>query len=245
MHSRITVLVVVCVLVAGCTGSPGGRDLEGTVDVYVGNHGQPVDGFEHLNVTVTAVSFVPADRASGDPNTPANGTTTERFDPRVNRTTVDLTAVQGGAAALVDTVTLPVREEYATVVVRVTSIEATLASGERANVTAPGGTLNASAGFAVDPSSETTLLVDLTAVEAEGTNGTYRLEPVGTETGLNLTTPTTATAGPESGANAPGTAGDQVTPTATPTPEAERSTETETTNATDAGLTNTTASMSA
>jgi hypothetical protein len=239
MHSRITVLVVVCVLVAGCTGAPGGRDLEGTVDVYVGNHGQPVDGFEHLNVTVTAVSFVPADRASGDPNTPANGTTTERFDPRVNRTTVDLTAVQGDAAALVDTVSLPVREEYATVVVRVTGVEATLASGERANVTAPGRTVNASAGFAVEPGSETTLLVDLTVVEAEGTSGTYRLASVGTETGLNLTrptAPTSTTGGPESGGDTPATAGDQVTPTTTEAPE------TEPTNGTDADSTTTTAS---
>jgi hypothetical protein len=244
MHSRITVLVVVCVLVAGCTGAPGGRDLEGTVDVHVGNHGQPVDGFEHLNVTVTAVSFVPADRASGDPNTPANGTTTERFDPRVNRTTVDLTAVQGDSAALVDTVSLPVREAYAAVVVRVTSVEATLASGERANVTTPGGTLNASAGFAVEPGSETTLLVDLTAVETEGANGTYRLAPVGTETGLNLTTPTaptSATGGAGSGEDAPATADDQVTPTKTEAPGTET---TNGTDVTDADSTNTTASPS-
>jgi hypothetical protein len=205
MDSRITALVAVIVLVAGCTGSPGGRDLHGSVDVYVGNQGQPVEGFAHLNVTVSDVSFVPSDRASGDPNTPANGTETERFDRTVNRTTVDLTTVQGDSAALVDTVALPVREGYTTVVLTVTDVEATLASGEQANVTLPGGTLNLSTEFGVEPGTETALLLDLTATEGE--NGTYTLAPVDAETGLNLTTPATTGAG--SGADATGTNGGQ------------------------------------
>ena len=187
MNSRITALVVVIVLVAGCTGSPGGRDLEGNVGVYVGNQGQPVEGFAHLNVTVSDVSFVPGERADGEPNTPANGTEIQRFDRTVNRTTVDLTTVQGDSAAFVDTVTLPVREEYTTVVLTVTDVEATLASGERANVTLPGGTLNVSTGFGVEPGTETTLLLDVSATEGE--NGTYTLAPVDAETGVNLTTP--------------------------------------------------------
>ncbi|WP_318569097.1 DUF4382 domain-containing protein [Salinigranum marinum] len=205
MNSRITALVVVIVLVAGCTGSPGGRDLEGSVDVYVGNQGQPVEGFAHLNVTVSDVSFVPGDRANGDPNTPANGTETQRFDRTVNRTTVDLTTVQGDSAAFVDTVALPVREEYTTVVLTVTDVEATLASGERANVTLPGGTLNVSTGFGVEPDTETALLLDVSA--SEGDNGTYTLAPVDARTGLNLTTPAATGAG--SSADATGTNGGQ------------------------------------
>jgi len=205
MDSRITALVAVIVLVAGCTGSPGGRDLQGSVDVYVGNQGQPVEGFAHLNVTVSDVRFVPGERADGDPNTPANGTETERFDRTVNRTTVDLTTVQGDSAAFVDTARLPVREGYTTVVLAVTDVEATLTSGERANVTLPGGTLNVSTEFGVEPDTETALLLDLTATEGE--NGTYTLAPVDAETGLNLTTPTAIGAGP--GADATGTNGGQ------------------------------------
>lgn len=217
MNSRITALVVVIVLVAGCTGSPGGRDLEGSVGVYIGNQGQPIEGFAHLNVTVSDVRFVPGERADGEPNTPANGTETERFDRTVNRTTVDLTTVRGDSAAFIDTVTLPVREEYTTVVLTVTDVEATLASGERANVTLPGGTLNVSTGFGVEPGTETTLLLDVSATEGE--NGTYTLAPVDAETGLNLTTPAAGgSEAPEAGGgqDQDQSGGSSATPTATP-----------------------------
>jgi hypothetical protein len=190
MHSRTAALAVVLalVLVAGCTGSPGGRDLSSDVDVYVGNQAGPVEEFERLTVTVSAVTFAPGKRASGDPNTPSNESTPERFERRVDRTTVDLTTVGGDSAAFVGTVRLPVRERYTTVVLSLSVEEATLASGEPVEVAVPNGTVDVRTAFPVETGANTTLLLDLAVTEGE--NGTYTLTSSGAATGVNLTTST-------------------------------------------------------
>lgn len=166
-------------------------------------------------MTVSAVTFVPNERASGDPNTPSNESAPERFERRVNRTTVDLTTVDGDSAAFVDTVRLPVREQYTSVVLTLSVEDATLTSGDRAEVTVPGGTLNASAAFPVEPGSNATLLLDLGVTEE---NGTYTLTSSGVETGV---TPTTSTAqGASSGGSSPTetTSATASTPTEAPAP---------------------------
>ncbi|WP_372909502.1 DUF4382 domain-containing protein [Salinigranum sp.] len=214
MHPRTTALAVVLalVLVAGCTGSPGGRDLSSDVDVYVGNQAGPVEGFERLTVTVSAVTFVPGERASGDPNTPSNESAPERFERRVDRTTVDLTTVGGDSAAFVDTIRLPVRERYTTVVLSLSVEEATLASGEPVEVVVPNGTVDVRTAFPVETGSNTTLLVDMAVTEGE--NSTYTLTSSGAATGVNLTTSTPET--PSDGSSPNGTSTTASTPSETP-----------------------------
>jgi hypothetical protein len=211
MHPRTTAVAVVLalVLVAGCTGSPGGRDLSSDVDVYVGNQAGPVEEFERLTVTVRAVTFVPGERASGDPNTPSNGSTPERFERRVDRTTVDLTTVGGDSAAFVDTVRLPVRERYTTVLLSLSIEEATLASGEPVEVAVPNGTVDVRTAFPVETGSNTTLLLDMAVTGGE--NGTYTLTSSGAATGVNLTTST-----PETPSDGPSPNGTSSTTASTP-----------------------------
>jgi hypothetical protein len=144
-------------------------------------------------VTVSAVTFVPGERASGGPNTASNESAPERFERRVNRTTVDLTTVGGDSAAFVDTVRLPVRDRYTTVVLSLSVEEATLASGDPVEVAVPDGTLDVRTAFPVEAGSNTTLLLDLAVTEGE--NGTYTLTSSGAATGLNPTTSTPETPG--------------------------------------------------
>ena len=136
-------------LYGGARGT--GRDLTGTVTVCVGNQGELAE-FSDLNVTIGGeLTFVPADRESGETNTRVehtpteNGTATatevevERHTRSVNRTTVDLTTVQQGTAVALGNVTLPVRERYRRVLLDVTVEGATLASGDGADVSAGNG----------------------------------------------------------------------------------------------------------
>lgn len=169
-------------LYGGARGT--GRDLTGTVTVCVGNQGELAE-FSDLNVTIGGeLTFVPADRESGETNTRVehtpteNGTATatevevERHTRSVNRTTVDLTTVQQGTAVALGNVTLPVRERYRRVLLDVTVEGATLASGDGADVSAGNGTLEVPAGFAVDRNTARELRIDLSTTQE---NGTYTL----------------------------------------------------------------------
>lgn len=153
-------------------------------------------------MTSTASTFVPADRANGDANTPTNGTgtPTEQFEPSVNRTTVDLTTVNGDSATLGDTVSLPVRERYRQVAVFVTVTGTAMADGGNATVSVPNETLTLDTGFGVEPGSSTTFLLDMAVVEAD--SETSVLTAAGEPVERNLTTPTTG----GSGADTTGTA---------------------------------------
>ena len=213
MYSRI----VVPVLVAGCAGAPGGRDLT----VCVGSQGQSITDFSDLNVTVgSELTFVPADRESGETNTrventpTGNGTATEveveRHARSVNRTTVDLTAVQQGSAVSLGNVTLPVRERYRRVHLDVTVEGATLVSGNGTEVSAGNGTLEVPIGFAVDQNTARELRIDLGTTQE---NGTYALtadssaQPVPTgESGPASLCGTAPNGGDGSGAEASSTA---------------------------------------
>jgi len=100
----------------------------------------------------------------------------------VNATTVDLTRLRGDNATLVEEFALPAGE-YNTVFLEVDGVDATLKTGESANVKLPSERLQLHTEFTVADGSETDFVYDI-SVHKAGNSGKYILKPVVSESGV-------------------------------------------------------------
>lgn len=228
---RAVLLVVMVLLLAGCStqtdvgGSPtaepdGGTPTaagdaagDGTVYVYLSDEPNAIDRFEHLNVTVTAVSFRAGGDVEGDARAGANadasaeagtGSAAVAADATVDASadagaeaeagdgwlthpvesrSVDLTRLRGDYATALGGLTVPAGG-YTAVRLHVSAVEGTLTSGESAAVKLPSGGLTLHQSFAVGAGTETDFVFDATVFEA-GKSGKYVLKPVASESGVD------------------------------------------------------------
>jgi len=219
----ITLLVAAMLVLAGCSAQPGiGGDAtpesgattteaaddtdDGTVRMYLSDERNAIDQFEHLNVTVTAVSFKSAE-AEADAEASANANASPETDGEngtveanvsgdveadasaeagwrthaVGERSVDLTRLQGENATRLGNLSVA-SGEYAAVRLEVTEVEGTLNSGERVNVKLPSNGLALTEAFTVGADDETAFVFDATVFEAGG-SGKYILKPVASESG--------------------------------------------------------------
>jgi hypothetical protein len=206
-HTLVAVLAAVLVLLAGCTGGVGpaaeeiatpdptdttGGDTAagGTVTFYLSDEANAIDDFEHLNVTVTEIGFQRAGNETGgeddattdgddadDADAGGDGWVTASVDDR----TVDLTRLQGANATRLTTMDVP-HGSYTTVFAHVSSIEATLTTGEEVRVKLPSEKLQIQTRFTVGDGEAVDFVFDITVTKA-GNSGKYVLQPVVSESG--------------------------------------------------------------
>lgn len=175
MRTAYLALAVV-VLLAGCAGGlPGGDAQESTLQVYVSDDPGAIDQFDHLNVTITELSVRAATPRgehddSGHHRHRHHGNWTT-YD--LNATTADLAELRGANASLLHAVGVP-EGEYTAVAVTVSDVNATLKSGESADVRVPGDRLRVQKSFTVGGNESTSFVVD--AVVRERDDG-YVLKP--------------------------------------------------------------------
>lgn len=224
----ITLLVAAMLVLAGCSAQPGiGGDAtpesgattteaaaddtdDGTVRMYLSDERNAIDQFEHLNVTVTAVSFKSAEaeaEADAEADAEASANASPEADGEngtveanvsgdveadasaeagwrthaVDERSVDLTRLQGENATRLGNLSVA-SGEYAAVRLEVTEVEGTLNSGERVNVKLPSNGLALTEAFTVGADDETAFVFDATVFEAGG-SGKYILKPVASESG--------------------------------------------------------------
>jgi len=167
-RTTATVLVVVLLALAGCSsGVPGGGET-GTTNFYVSDQPSAIDDFAHLNVTLSQVTFVSAE--GNQTEKPANAT-------------VDLTQLKGANSSLVDQYELE-SGNYTKVFLDVSEVDATLTSGESADVKLPSGKLQLTQNFTVESGSSIDFVYDINVVE-KGNDG-YNLLPVASESGTDV-----------------------------------------------------------
>lgn len=176
--SRTATAVAVSLLLvtAGCSGfldDAGGAEGSGTVAFYVSDQPNAIDDFEHLNVTISEVAFHPA-------NASENASWMTRD---VDNRTVDLTRLQGDNASLLGNLSVPAGD-YDKVFVHVSGIEATLDSGESANVKLPSEKLHISAPFTLESDETVPFVYDITVQETG--SGKYILKPQAGESGTDV-----------------------------------------------------------
>ncbi len=191
---RPAVLALVVVL-AGCSGFSGGPTASptgatdgptastqptdgsgstdvGTVRFYLSDQPSIIDEFRHLNATITRIGF---HRGGG------NGSWIE-FP--VNGTTVDLTALKGANATLIEEFDLPAGN-YTKVFVYVESVDGTLKTGDNMTVKLPSGKLQLNKGFRLGPNESVEFVYDI-SVHKAGQSGKYILKPVIGESGTDV-----------------------------------------------------------
>ncbi|PSQ52849.1 hypothetical protein BRD20_05470 [Halobacteriales archaeon SW_8_65_20] len=167
-RTTATVVVVVLLALAGClSGVPGGGET-GTTNFYVSDQPSAIDDFAHLNVTVSQVTFV--DREGNQTEKPANAT-------------LDLTQLQGANASLVDQYEIE-SGNYTKVFLDVSEVDATLTSGESAEVKVRSEKLQLTQNFTVESGSSVDFVYDIKVVE-RGNDG-YNLLPVASESGTDV-----------------------------------------------------------
>jgi hypothetical protein len=171
MSRTVATLAVAALLVtAGCTGFLGGDGDEGTVAMYVSDQPGAIEDFDHLNVTITAVAVHPA-----------NATENESWVTRdVDNRTVDLTRLEGENASLVENLSVPA-DTYEMVFVRIDGIDATLTSGESADVKLPSKRLHLNSEFTVEANETVSFVYDIRVHETG--SGQYVLRPNAGESG--------------------------------------------------------------
>lgn len=192
---------VALVVLAGCAGGLAPAPDDGTADTgsvsfWISDQRNAIDQFEHLNVTVTAVGFVPA--GDGAPNAGGDGTpATDGPDDAgdgtdgagvvtydVDNRTVDLTELQGENATLLGDYDLPAGT-YAAVFVEVSEATGTLATGEQVKVTLPSDRLRLSVPVTVEADGSVDYVFDV-AVHETGRDGEYVLRPVVSQSGPDV-----------------------------------------------------------
>jgi len=206
-RTTATVVVVVLLALAGCSsGVPGGGET-GTTNFYVSDQPSAIDDFAHLNVTVSQVTFV--DREGNQTEKPANAT-------------LDLTQLRGANASLVDQYEIE-SGNYTKVFLDVSEVDATLTSGESADVKLPSEKLQLTQNFTVESGSSVDFVYDINVVERG--NGDYNLLPVASESGTDVeidevdaSVETSGSA--ESDGESEQTDGEQTDDGSTPTPDA-------------------------
>ncbi|MCD2200519.1 DUF4382 domain-containing protein [Halobacterium sp. KA-4] len=173
MSRTVATLAVAALLVtAGCTGFFGGDGGEGTVEMYVSDQPGAIEDFQHLNVTITEVAVHPA-----------NATENESWVTRdVDNRTVDLTRLEGENASLVGNLSVPA-DTYEMVFVRIDGIDATLTSGESADVKLPSERLHLNSEFTVEANETVSFVYDIRVHETG--SGRYILRPNAGESGPN------------------------------------------------------------
>jgi hypothetical protein len=176
--SRTATAVAVSLLLvtAGCSGfvdDAGGAEGSGTVAFYVSDQPNAIDDFEHLNVTISEVGFHPANASENE----------SWVVHDVDNRTVDLTRLQGDNASLLGNLSVPA-DEYDKVLVHVSGINATLDSGESANVKLPSEKLHISTTFTVEPNETVSFVYDITVQETG--SGMYILKPQAGESGTDV-----------------------------------------------------------
>ena len=171
-RSVTAVALAALVLLAGCGSAvPGaGGGGSGTVNVYVSDQQNAIGQFEHLNVTVSDVTFV-RENESGEG---------ERVTVDANSTTLDLTELQGANASQIGSAEVP-EGTYTQVVLNVTSVDGTLTDGTSADVKLPSERLRLNENVTVGDGEEVDFVFDVSVVE-RGNQG-YILKPVASESG--------------------------------------------------------------
>jgi hypothetical protein len=181
MRTATLLAVATLVVLAGCTGGLPAGDATAvpssteTLHVYVSDDPGAIDQFEHLNVRIAQLSVRAAaardDHDDGDRHRHRHHGNWTSYD--LHATTVDLTELRGANASLLHAVGVP-SGEYTAVSVTVDGVNATLESGERADVRVPNDRLTVRTEFTVDGDDSTEFVVD--AVVRERGDG-YVLVP--------------------------------------------------------------------
>lgn len=179
-----TVGVALLLVLAGCSsgvgpgaGDAGDTEETGTVNFYVSDQQNVIDQFEHLNVTVTEVTFVKAD-GEGD----SGNESESRVTVNIDNVTVDLTKLQGAKSALIGQSAVP-SGNYSKVFLSVGNIDGTLTDGSSADVKLPSNRLQLNRPFTVGNGEEVNFVFDISVVE-RGPNG-YILKPVAGQSGTS------------------------------------------------------------
>jgi hypothetical protein len=152
-------------------GNESAADL-GRMNFYVSDQQNAIDGFEHLNVTVSKVGF----QRGGE-----SGNWTE-YD--VDNRTVDLTELKGDNATLLRTFDVPAGN-YTKVFIHVDGVNGTLTDGSTAEVKLPSSKLQLNENFEVAPDSEVDFVYDITVIK-RGNSGKYNIKPVASESGTDV-----------------------------------------------------------
>lgn len=183
-----TVGVALLLVLAGCssgvgpgTGDAGDTGETGTVNFYVSDQQNAIDQFEHLNVTVTEVTFVRTD-GDADGDTATESENESRVTVDVDNVTVDLTKLQGAKSALIGQSAVP-SGNYSKVFLSVGTIDGTLTDGSSADVKLPSNRLQLNRPFTVGNGEEVNFVFDISVIE-RGPNG-YILKPVAGESGTS------------------------------------------------------------
>ena len=147
-------------------------DEQGRMNFYVSDQQNAIDDFRYLNVTISEVSLRgPA----------ADGSNTAYA---VDGRSVDLTALQGDNATLVETFDVPAGN-YTKVFISVSDINGTLTDGSSADVKLPSDRLRLNEGFEVGAGESVDFVYDITVVK-RGQSGSYNIQPVAGESGTEV-----------------------------------------------------------
>lgn len=170
-NAVLSVAVAGLLVLAGCSSvmGPGGSSGSGTVNFYVSDQPGAIEDFEHLNVTVDAVTLV---AGNGNKTTyDANGT-------------YDLTELRGSNASLVATFDVP-SGNYTKVFLHVAETEGTLKEGSNTTVKLPSERLQLNTNFTVGAGEAVDFVYDVQVTKA-GNSGKYVLRPVVSESGTDV-----------------------------------------------------------
>jgi hypothetical protein len=180
----------------------------GTVKFYMSDERNAIGDFEHLNVTVTVVSFHAADGGEDaedetgtaetdpeEPTTPGPESTLESLTDapesvadaeadewvlrEVNETAVDLTELQGDNATLLSRMTLP-NGTHDRVRLHINDVNGTLAGSEQVIPKLSSERLRLDSRFTVGDGEGVDFVYDTTVFEA-GNSGKYILKPIASE----------------------------------------------------------------
>jgi hypothetical protein len=152
--------------------SMGSSGEQGQMNFYVSDQQNAIDDFRYLNVTIDEVSLRgPA----------ANGSNTTYA---VDNRSVDLTALQGDNATLLQTFDVPAGN-YTKVFISVAEVDGTLTDGSSADVKLPSSKLQLNENFEVTADSEVDFVYDITVIK-RGNSGSYNIKPVASESGTDV-----------------------------------------------------------
>jgi len=154
---------------AGCSTALDPGSGTGTVNFYVSDQPGALEDFDHLNVTITEVTFVRAD----------GNRTTKEADA-----TVDLTQLDGANSSLVEQYELE-SGDYEKVFLSVGGIDGTLTNGDSAEVKLPSDRLQLNQNFTVGDGEDIDFVYDIMVTKAGG-SGKYVIRPVASESGTDV-----------------------------------------------------------
>ena len=163
------ILMASMLALAGCSTALDSGSGTGTVNFYVSDQPGAMEDFDHLNVTVTEVTFVSAD---------GNETTKDANE------TVDLTRLDGANSSLVEQYDVE-SGDYEKVFLSIGEINGTLENGDSATVKLPSERLQLNQNFTVGDGEDVDFVYDIMVTKA-GDSGKYVLRPVASESGTDV-----------------------------------------------------------